>query len=316
MIVDWHSHWIPPELAPRIGALRPSPVAPEFTDIAARLRFMDEAQVARQVISWPTTFGLDALLAPEEAAALYREYNDRLAAELAAHPDRFWGLAAVPAADPAAAAAELERTRAFRGMIGAVVPVDAFLTPAGAESYRPLLELAHRTRSHLYVHPGPTGRTEAGAGPIGFLRVDQSSERWLMETGARLGAAALTLERSTLLDDFPGLSIHVSMLGGHLAWIAETLAFRSGSPEQPGLPCWPLRRIQVDTGILKPGGRAIAHAVAMFGSDRILFGSDFPQFGTRNPTEAFAACGLEPSVQQSILHLNSDRLARDLGLLP
>jgi len=119
-----------------------------------------------------------------------------------------------------------------------------------------------------------------------------------------------------VLDAFPGLSVHVSMLGGHLAWIAETLAFRSGEQEQPGLPLWPLRRIHVDTGILKPGGRAIAHAVAMFGSDRILFGSDFPQFGTRNPAEAFAACGLEAGAQQRILHQNSDRLARELGLVP
>ena len=316
MIVDWHSHWIPPELASRIGALRPNPVAPEFTDIAARLRFMDNAQVARQVISWPTTFGLDALLPPEEAAALYREYNDHLAGALAAHPDRFWGLAAVPTADPAAAVTELERTRLFPGMIGIVVPVDAFLTPAGAESYWPLLASAHRARSHVYVHPGPTGRQEPGTGPIGFLRIDQGSERWLMETGARLGAAALTLDRSPLLDAFPGISVHVSMLGGHLAWIAETLAFRSGEKEQPGQPAWPLRRIHVDTGILKPGGRAIAHAAAMFGSDRILFGSDFPQFGTPNPAEAFAACGLAAGAQRQILHQNSDRLARQLGLVP
>jgi predicted TIM-barrel fold metal-dependent hydrolase len=249
-------------------------------------------------------------------AALYREFNDHLGALLAAHPERFWGLAAIPAADPLAAAAELVRTRAFPGMIGVVVPVDAFLTPATSEAYQPLLAAAHRTRSHVYVHPGPTGRQDAGTGPIGFLRIDQGSDRWLMETGARLGAAALTLERSGVLDGFPGLSVHVSMLGGHLAWIAETLAFRSGAPDGAGVPSWPLRRIRVDTGILKPGGRAIAHAVAMFGADRILFGSDFPQFGTRSPAAAFAACGLEAGAQQSILHRNSDRLARELGLDP
>jgi predicted TIM-barrel fold metal-dependent hydrolase len=54
----------------------------------------------------------------------------------------------------------------------------------------------------------------------------------------------------------------------------------------------------------------------MFGADRVLFGSDFPQFGTRRPVEAFAACGLEARVQESILHGNSDRLARELGPAP
>ena len=39
-----------------------------------------------------------------------RSVNDRLAAAIAAHPTRFAGFAALPTADPEAAADELERT--------------------------------------------------------------------------------------------------------------------------------------------------------------------------------------------------------------
>jgi 5-carboxyvanillate decarboxylase len=306
VIIDWHSHWIPPALLPRVAALRQQELAPEFSDLTARLRYMDEAGVSRQVLSWPTTFGFDALLPLAEVTALYREYNDRLGELLAQYPDRFSGLAAVPAADPEAAAAELARARSASGTIGAVIPADAFLTEAGAERYRPLLAAAQTLGSHLYVHPGPTGLPVPSHAPIEFLRTDKGSARWLLESGTRLGAAALTLETSPLLAGYPAVTVHVSMLGGHLPWIAETLAHRE--PAAADGPLWPLRRIHVDTGILKPGGRAIAHAVAVFGADRILFGSDFPQFGTRRPGDAFQAGGLPADVRERILHHNGEAL--------
>jgi predicted TIM-barrel fold metal-dependent hydrolase len=306
VIIDWHSHWIPPALLARVAGLRQQELAPEFSDLEARLRHMDEAGVTRQVISWPTTFGFDALLPLAELTAFYRQFNDRLGELLARHPDRFSGLAAVPALDPEAAAAELTRAQAACGTIGAVIPADAFLTEKGAELYRPLLAQAQALRSHLYVHPGPTGLKVPAHVPIEFLRTDRGSARWLLESGTRLGAAALTLETSPFLGGYPGVTVHVSMLGGHLPWIAETLALREKAA--PAGPLWPLRKIYVDTGILKPGGLAIAHAVAVFGADRILFGSDFPQFGTRRPGDAFLESGLPLENREQILFRNGETL--------
>jgi predicted TIM-barrel fold metal-dependent hydrolase len=306
VIIDWHSHWIPPDLASRVAAHRDLPVAPEFFDVEARIRHMDVAGISRQVISWPKTFGMDAVLPLEEATRLYRDFNDRLGDLIARWPDRFSGLAAVPTADPSAAAEELSRSQSKRGIIGAVVPADAFLTPAGAEQFSPLLAVAQRLRSHLYVHPGPTGLKQDRHDPIQFLRLDTGSPRWLLETGTRLGAAALTLETSGILGPYPDVSVHVAMLGGHLGWIAETLADRA--KDGGGSAMFPLRRIYVDTGILKAGGRAFASAVAAFGADRVLFGSDYPQFSTRQPLEAFKEADLPEDVQRKILFENGSRL--------
>jgi predicted TIM-barrel fold metal-dependent hydrolase len=308
MIIDWHSHWIPPSLAEQVARHRKLPAAPEFFDVDARLRNMDEGGIERQVISWPTTFGFDELLPLAEASAFYQEYNALLGELVARRPDRFSGLAAVPTADPDAAAAELIRAQSGLGLIGAVVPADAFLTPEGAALYSPLLAAAQRLGSHLYVHPGPTGLPVARHAPIEFLRVDSSSGRWLLEAGTRLGAAALTLETSGILDAYPSLSVHVAMLGGHLAWIAETLAerARTGANDSPLVS--PLKRIFVDTGIMKPGGREVAVAVSAFGADRILFGSDFPQFGTQQPWAAFQHSGLDGDTLRMILHENGRRL--------
>ena len=308
MIIDWHSHWIPPSLAEQVARHRALPTAPEFFDGEARLRHMDAAGIDRQVISWPTTFGFDALLPVSEASAFCSEYNTLLGDLVARRPDRFTGLAAVPTADPEAAAAELKRAQVTFNFIGAVVPTDAFLTPAGAARYVPLLDAAQHLGSHLYVHPGPTGLPVPGHDPIEFLRVDASSGRWLLETGTRLGAAALTLETSGILDPYPGVSVHVAMLGGHLAWIAATLAEQARKSGNGSPTVAPLRRIYVDTGIMKPGGRELALAVAVFGADRILFGSDFPQFGTLHPHDAFESSGLDADAQRKILSENGANL--------
>jgi predicted TIM-barrel fold metal-dependent hydrolase len=312
MIIDWHSHWIPPSLAGQVARHRELPPAPEFFDVEARLRLMDLAGIERQVISWPTTFGFDALLPIAEVTAFYREYNTRLGELVLRRPDRFSGLAAVPTADPQAAAAELTRAQSSLGLIGGVVPADAFLTPGGASLYAPLLSAAQHLGSHLYVHPGPTGLPVAGHTPVEFLRVDSSSGRWLLEAGTRLGAAALTLETGGVLDPYPSVSIHVAMLGGHLPWIAETMAEQSRRRSNGSAVVSPLRRILVDTGIMKTGGPELALAVAVFGAERILFGSDFPQFSALQPQAAFQRSGLDEDTQRKILLENGKRLlARD-----
>jgi predicted TIM-barrel fold metal-dependent hydrolase len=307
-VIDWHSHWIPPGLAAEVARHRKLPPAPEFFDVEARLRQMDAGGIERQVISWPTTFGFDALLPIAEAAAFYQKYNALLGELVTQRPDRFSGLAAVPTADPEAATAELARARTELGLMGAVVPADAFLTVAGAELYTPLLAAAQRLSGHLYVHPGPTGLPVAGHAPIEFLRVDSSSGRWLLEAGTRLGAAAFTLETSGILDSYPSLTVHVAMLGGHLAWIAETLREQAQRSSNGRPLVSPLKRIFVDTGIMKPGGRELALAVSAFGAKRILFGSDFPLFGTQQPNAAFRHSDLDGDTQRMILVENGRQL--------
>jgi predicted TIM-barrel fold metal-dependent hydrolase len=315
MIVDWHSHWIPPSLSGRVARMRALPLAPEFLDVDARLRFMDAAGIGRQVISWPATFGPDASVPAPEAAALCREFNGRLSELVAGRPERFSGLAALPTAEPEAAAGELVRSVSELGLVGAVLPADAFLTPDGARPFGPILEAAQRMRCHLYVHPGPSGLPAEGQGPIGFLRVDSGDARWLLESGTRLAAAALTLETGGVLDGCPDVSVHVAMLGGHLGWIAETLADRAAR-RGDAAAVGPLRRIHVDTGILSPGGRALQAAVALFGADRVLFGSDYPQFGTRDPVTVMGRAGLPDGALDKVLRVNSERLLCRLRVAP
>ena len=72
-----------------------------------RIRLMDEAGVDIQVLSHaaPGTHRLDAAT----AVPIARRVNDRLKEIIDRHPTRFAGFATLPAADPQAAADELER---------------------------------------------------------------------------------------------------------------------------------------------------------------------------------------------------------------
>src|SRR5713101_6773240 len=86
---------------------------------ALRLKEMDESGIDLQVLSHsiPGLQGVDAAT----GVPLARRVNDRLYETVRSHPDRFAGFAALPTADPRAAADELERTVTKLGFKGAMV---------------------------------------------------------------------------------------------------------------------------------------------------------------------------------------------------
>jgi 2,3-dihydroxybenzoate decarboxylase len=80
---------------------------------------MDGAGIDIQVLSHgaPSVQKIPA----DIAVALSRRVNDRLHAAITAHPTRFAGFAALPTADPEAAADELERCVTELGFKGAMI---------------------------------------------------------------------------------------------------------------------------------------------------------------------------------------------------
>ena len=154
-IVDWHAHWIGPHVVALLGA-RTAPRPPQgagWFDIDARLRDMDANNVGRQVLAW-VGGAFDGALPPEEARPLWRAQNDDLAALVRAHPSRFSALASLPTANVVWAAEELARVHGDLRLIGAVLPLDAFVSLAGARALAPIFAVAQTHRSHIFVHRG------------------------------------------------------------------------------------------------------------------------------------------------------------------
>lgn len=324
MIVDWHVHWLPPELADALRARsRPPrivgganggerlevyrealPVSPDLIETGRRRTFMDRHGVSKQVLSLPGLFGIDSLPAGE-SAPLVRLFNDALAALMAQHPDRFSGLAALPLADPAAAVGELARAMGLPGFVGAILPADAFLTRRDAETWAPLLEAANAHRAHIFIHPGPIPAGAASAPPD---HGDNANLRHIvLDVQARLSAVTVTLTLTDFLDSFPDIYVQVANLGGSVPMMVERMDHVSSrrTPDAP-LPSSRMSRIYVDTSSFGP--KSIALAAGTFGADRVLLGTDHPIFDTERTLAAIRSSGLPGSAVAGILGGNGAAL--------
>src|SRR6266436_5055594 len=153
-VIALEEHYWDAEVAKTFGSAeaRNPALRQRLDDLGAlRLREMDEAGIDVQVISHgaPSTQRLDAA----RAVPLAKRANDRLHEAIRAHPDRFAGFAALPTADPHAAADELERTVAKLGFKGAMI--NGLTNGLFLDDIRfwPIFERAQALDVPLYMHP-------------------------------------------------------------------------------------------------------------------------------------------------------------------
>ena len=265
---------------------------------------MDRQGVETSVLSLVGTFNWIEAQPPEVAAPLCRRVNDRLSAICQQHPGRFAAYAALPLTDIAAAAAELERALALPGMIGAQVPGNFFLTAADAEKMRPLLEVANRHHAVLFIHHGPR---PGEAFPKVSGDTDNARRRnGTLDMQASLSSVMVTLCLTDFLAPYPDLSIQVHNLGGNIPYEVERMDHRSllDTPEEE-LPSSRIRRAKVYVDCNSFGPRAIEAAVALYGADRIVCGTDGSAFGVDWTRKALADAQIGDEAREQILTRNA-----------
>ena len=289
-----------------IGALA---FGDDYSDMDARIAFMDARDVDRQVLSFPGLFGLDSLPVGE-CGALLRLFNDEVAALSRAQPARFTGLAALPFADMEAAVAELRRGCTELGLAGAILPNNAFLTIAEAEKLRPVFEAGNEIGVHFFIHPGrrpdevpPPGTAANTDDPF----PDLGFARQALNVQANVAHATATLLFSDFLDDYSNVTVHMANLGGTLPMVIERM---EQVVETRGIegdrPMTRTRRLHVDCSSL--GARALELAVSIFGADRIVMGTDCPIFSTDWTLAAIRDANVSDADRQAILQGNAERL--------
>lgn len=349
-VIDWHAHWIGPSVVSRLrqrtaapryvagskgelfsvepgGAVSKNPQSAAWYDVDLRLRHLDEVGVERQVVSWVGA-AYENVLSPEEARPFWRAQNDDLAALVKKHPTRFLGLATLPTSNVTWAAQELERAHGELGLLGATLPLDAFVTLAGARALAPIFAVAQKHKSHIYVHRGPAHASIPGQlaefGPanpyLGLpasatgndqsdaLPGDPAFARARLVVFTRLAVGVITLALSDFLDDYPDVTVQLPMIGGVTPIIAEQidlLGARDGRPStRPQF-----RRVYLDTGATGRGPLSIALAAQAFGADRILFGSDYgPVASVRPYVEGVTRAALTDVQRQQIFVENGRAL--------
>ncbi|QJU58350.1 amidohydrolase family protein [Sphingomonas sp. AP4-R1] len=337
-IVDLHSHWISPSavaalsarsFGPRITvdadgtralhrstagqSTPPFPLGPQWFDIDARLRHLDEIGVVHQLLSWPTTLGIDPAISAAESRTLWRSYNDDLAIAVRSAPRQLSGLAVLSTSDIAWSAEELKRAHGDLGLIGAVLPVNGFASLEAARHFAPVFEVAQREKSHVFLHTGFAHQTVPGQ-PVSPLHADAIETRGALDTATQFASSVITLAYTDFLDAYPDITIQVAMLGGSgvAALIAEatSLPGRTGEPRKSRFD-----RLVLDTGAAGQGPAAIAAASRILGAKRIVFGSDFAPGTSIAPVIAnVRAARLAPADETQVFYENARRILGHHGV--
>jgi predicted TIM-barrel fold metal-dependent hydrolase len=244
---------------------------------------------------------------------LCQRVNDGFSATCQKHPGRFAAFAALPLTDMSAAVAEFERALGLPGVVGAQLPGNYFLTRADAEAIRPVLEVANRHRAVLLIHHGP--RPGDAFPKVGGDTDNARRRNGTLDMQASLSSVMVTLCLTDVLAAYPDVTVVVHNLGGNIPYEVERMDHRSllDTPDEE-LPSSRFRRAKVYVDCNSFGPRAIEAAVSLYGSERIVCGTDGSEFGCDWTRKALADAQIGEEAREQILHRNAAAMmARVVG---
>ena len=276
-----------------------------FVSLPERLRWMDSQGIDRQLITFPGALGPE-VLPIGEALLLVRDVNDELAATCAAHPQRFTALAGLPLADMEHSARELERAVRTLGLAGAIIPSNYFLTLAGIDALSPVLEVADAVGAHLMLHPGQRHDESLAPKHYADLTMHRAST---IDLHAGITHALVSLIHSDATRKHPHITWQVVNLGGTFPFVVERMdhIVATRDPAAPR-PSTLLGDIVFDCASLGP--RALELAVAVFGADHVMFGTDYPIFTSNVSARALADAKLTPAERELVAYGTARRVFR------
>jgi 2,3-dihydroxybenzoate decarboxylase len=289
----------------------PPPIRERLLDLGAlRLKEMDEAGVDIQVLS----HGAPSLqmVKADVAVEIGRRINDRLAAFITTKPDRFAGFAALPTADPAAAADELERTVDKYGFKGAMLHGTSFGVFLDDKRFWPIYERAQKLDVPIYLHPSIPLQTVMDAYYADYTKEFPMVIRAAWGFTVETATLAIRMVLSGVFDKYPDLKIVLGHLGEtlpFLLWRIDQSLQRPGASRKLSF-----RDVFSKHFYLTTSGNfsnpALMCCVQEMGVDRILFAIDWPFVANPLGTEWIETIPLCEEDKVKILCGNAQRLLR------
>jgi aminocarboxymuconate-semialdehyde decarboxylase len=305
MIVDCHAHLVPPDLLDTIrkdkarfpsvrhiedggslalafaGGKPTRPVSKPLSDIPARLTWLKERGIDRQVVGgWVDMFGYE--IPGDEGEAWARMINDALLAAAKANPV-FVPLATVPLGDGQRAAAVLKdgMKAGFPGAMIGTLPRGAGSTLDHAD-LDPFWAAADETGAVIHIHPS-------------FDAGDPRVNDYGLANGlGRITDAAIAVAR-LLCSDHPKkyrqAKFFAPMGAAALPFVLGRLKRNAAITPGIGDPVEGLSLIYTDT--ILHDARVLRFVIEMLGGDRIMMGSDAPfPIGDMQPMQIVADAGI------------------------
>ncbi|MCL6576715.1 amidohydrolase family protein [Kyrpidia sp.] len=322
MVIDMHTHMVPaefPDMSYRTGDNRWPQMASKdrdakvvliegkpFRTITAsswdadvRLADMDAEGVGAQVIS-PMPVLLSYWFEPKDTLEFGKFINTAIAELVEKDKTRFYGLGMVPLQDPKLAAKEVRAIKEEYGLLGVEIGSNVNGRVIGDSYFWPFFEAAAAERVAILIHP----LQPVGADRIVGPKALQNLINFPLETAL----AAASLITGGVLERFPDLRIAVSHGGGSLFSVLPRLmrgltAFEDVKALFSHAPTELARRLYYDTLVYDELN--LNHIIDLFGSDRLMVGSDYP-FAIREyePGHALVKLALADEERQRIQHKN------------
>jgi 2,3-dihydroxybenzoate decarboxylase len=253
----------------------------EILDLGAtRLGYMDDAGIELAVLSLNAP-GVQRIVDADEAMAVARKANDRMAEAVAARPDRYAAFAALPMHDAEAASAELVRCVRDMGFAGCMI--NGFQQAGDDDTtcyydqpeYRRFWATLAELDVPLYLHPRMQVPSQAR---------NYEGHPWLMSApwgfAVETSIHALRLCGSGLFDDFPKLKICLGHLGENIPFGLWRIDARMRFSPRGYRGKRPLGDYFRDNFHLTVAGNfddaAFRCTLDVFDNDKVYFSSDYP----------------------------------------
>lgn len=245
--------------------------------------YLDRAELHEAVVSIPPPFFRQGGL---NTARWVRAVNDGILRSTQGHP-RLRPLSYLPLEEPELAIREYERVRDEARFAGVCGPAGGRSVSLADARFIPLWKAIDADSRLLLLHPGPSPDT----------RLDEFYLHNLLGNPVETAVATAQLVFGDVLARHPGLRLLLVHCGGCVPAVAGRWQ-RGLDTGRPGVhaltepPSRVLRRVFVDCLAHDPD--LLDHAVAVFGQDRIVLGSDWPfAMGTDDPRSQVAHRGTE-----------------------
>lgn len=291
-------------------------VGADLLDITKRLPHMDEYGIGMQILSY--TAPVDDVVPAEEAVCICRRANDILAERVAEHPERFRAMATLPMADPAAAAAELERTVKELGFVGVLLTGQYKGRFYDEPEFLPIFAKAAELDIPVYWHPEFVNQdvvnhyymSDSYSAVLGAL-FGSVGFGWHIDIGIHMARMVL----SGIFDKFPGLKFVTGHWGEGIPSFLERMDYML-SQERTGLK----RKVSdyfkeniwyTPSGIMSD--MQLNYILQLVGSDHIIWSEDYPYI-QKEPLRFFLESqSLTPEQKYAIARGNAEKLFKLTG---
>ncbi len=293
------------------NATRRGPLLDRLYDLGElRLKEMDAVGVDIQVLSHgaPSTQRLDA----EQGPAIAKQANDNLHATCQANPDRFKAFAALPTANPEAAADELERCVIELGFTGAMIHGLTNGEFNDGKPYWPIYARAEKLDVPIYMHPGYPHPNVIETYYKDYLddypAFATAGWGYTVETATQ----AIRLVLSGVFEEHPGLQIILGHMGETLPFLLWRVNQALSRPENAGGRSF-RDTFESHFHITTSGNfsnPALVCTVQEMGVDRIMFSIDYPFVENKPGVDWIDHIPLSKADVAKILHGNVRRLLK------